>query len=314
MPVAVQGMTYIHDPSDSILKGLDVARQVYGIKEATDARNKLLAEQKKKDAEEQYQASTVSPERQEIFKGYGLDVSGLTNKQIGERYGTEKDYAQEKFKAALKPPEDQEKRKLEMDKLRSEIAKNYKSENKEKTFTEGQSNAGLFAKRMEQAESDMNNILSKTNDKGELVYDPTSTAAAIQRGKIHIPLLGDFGTPEIAKSGEHKQFEQAKRNFINATLRRESGAAIGKDEYENATQQYFPVVGDTPEVLDQKKQNRLLAIEGIKMASGGAYDKLSGMGSVALKSPSKQKHSVSSLKEMSDDQIDALYKKSVGQK
>ncbi len=70
---------------------------------------------------------------------------------------------------------------------------------------------------------------------------------------------------------EYQQFQQARDNFINAQLRRESGAAIGVQEYANADKQYFPVPGDGPEVIRQKAINRQLAIDAMVTAAGPAY-------------------------------------------
>ena len=68
--------------------------------------------------------------------------------------------------------------------------------------------------------------------------------------------LKDQNVPYMFKSDEYKQIEQAQRDFINATLRRESGATIQPSEFENAQLQYFPQPGDTPEVVKQKQRNR----------------------------------------------------------
>jgi len=68
--------------------------------------------------------------------------------------------------------------------------------------------------------------------------------------------IRDQNVPYMFKSDEYKQIEQAQRDFINATLRRESGAAIAPSEFENAQLQYFPQPGDTAEVVKQKQRNR----------------------------------------------------------
>lgn len=67
--------------------------------------------------------------------------------------------------------------------------------------------------------------------------------------------LGQFA-PNILKSEDRQLFEQAQRNFINAVLRKESGAVISEEEFNNARKQYFPQPGDTQATLTQKKQNR----------------------------------------------------------
>jgi hypothetical protein len=63
-------------------------------------------------------------------------------------------------------------------------------------------------------------------------------------------------------------YDQAKRDFINAILRRESGAVISEEEFANAEQQYFPQPGDGPEVIAQKRANRENAIRGIEVSAG----------------------------------------------
>jgi hypothetical protein len=73
------------------------------------------------------------------------------------------------------------------------------------------------------------------------------------------------------RGADFQKFDQAKRDFINATLRRESGAVISPSEFENADKQYFPVPGDTKELLAQKRANRAEAIRGIGAGGGKGY-------------------------------------------
>ncbi|WP_156909217.1 hypothetical protein [Ottowia thiooxydans] len=65
------------------------------------------------------------------------------------------------------------------------------------------------------------------------------------------------------QSPQQQQVEQSQRDFVNAVLRRESGAAISNAEFDNARQQYFPQMGDSPQVIEQKRRNRDLATRGI---------------------------------------------------
>jgi len=74
--------------------------------------------------------------------------------------------------------------------------------------------------------------------------------------------------PNPLKSEDRQKFEQAQRNFINAVLRRESGAVISEEEFSNARQQYFPQPGDTSGVLEQKRQNRLTSTNSLLNESG----------------------------------------------
>jgi len=116
-----------------------------------------------------------------------------------------------------------------------------------KPLTEGQSKALLFGSRMEEAGS----VIDQLALEGRTKSVPGSRA----------PLIGGAVT---AMSGEKNQkLEQAKRDFINATLRRESGAVIADSEFDNGEKQYFPQIGDTPAVIAQKKRNREVATRGI---------------------------------------------------
>lgn len=64
--------------------------------------------------------------------------------------------------------------------------------------------------------------------------------------------------------------EQAERNFINAVLRKESGAVISDSEFDNARRQYFQQPGDSPGVLKQKAANRQTTIESLLTEAGQA--------------------------------------------
>jgi hypothetical protein len=78
-----------------------------------------------------------------------------------------------------------------------------------------------------------------------------------------LPKVGNF-----LRSEDAQKYDQAKRNFINAVLRRESGAVISPEEFANADQQYFPQPGDGSEVIAQKRRNRETTIQGLKVSSG----------------------------------------------
>jgi hypothetical protein len=64
---------------------------------------------------------------------------------------------------------------------------------------------------------------------------------------------------------------QAEREFTEARLRKDSGAAVPPYEYENDKLTYFPQPGDTPGVIAQKKASRQVALEAIRNEAGPAY-------------------------------------------
>lgn len=109
-----------------------------------------------------------------------------------------------------------------------------------------------------------------------------------------VPLLGEYLT-----SDEYKKVDQAKRDFINAQLRRESGAVISPEEFDNAEKQYFPQPNDPPEVVEQKRRNREIVISGMARDSGPTY-----------KAPSPQPTATMGgekpISEMTDAELEAL--------
>jgi len=118
----------------------------------------------------------------------------------------------------------------------------------EKPLTEFQGKSMNFGTRAAEADK----ILNNTN------YNPTSVEGVRRTG-----ILGNFfAAPETQKA------LQAQRDFVNATLRQESGAAISNSEFENAQKQYFPQPGDTPEVIAQKAANRATVIKGFARQAG----------------------------------------------
>jgi hypothetical protein len=151
-----------------------------------------------------------------------------------------------------------QKTKAEISKLYSESAKAAR-EKDEKVPTQAQYLAGLFGTRAAQAE----NVF---NDLGKSGFDPTSAKNVAQ---TKLP-----GFLEGFKSDDIKKQDQAQRNFVNAILRRESGAAIAESEFDSARKQYFPQFGDSPEVLKQKEQNRKTAIAALSAEGGPAMSKI----------------------------------------
>lgn len=126
-------------------------------------------------------------------------------------------------------------------------------------FNEGQGKAAGFTDRMLQSEG----ILSGLNGEGGVQSQGTS---AVQTALSAIPGAGNYLT-----SADRQKYEQAKRDFINAQLRRESGAAISPTEFDSANKQYFPTPGDSAEVIQQKAANRRAAVESMGREGGPSY-------------------------------------------
>lgn len=139
----------------------------------------------------------------------------------------------------------------------------------DKPLTEGQAKAVVYASRMLSADQ----TLAELNRKGVFASVPGS----------RLPGVG--GVVNAMSPADQQRLDQAKRDFINAVLRRESGAVIADSEFENADKQYFPQIGDSREVREQKARNRRVAIEGIRAdvpkSKQGEVDRISGAGAPA---------------------------------
>lgn len=82
-------------------------------------------------------------------------------------------------------------------------------------------------------------------------------------------LLGNY-----VQTPEYRQYDQARRDFVNAVLRRESGAVISDQEFANAERQYFPQPGDDPATIEQKRRNRAAAVQGFAIGAGDGVNRI----------------------------------------
>ncbi len=124
-----------------------------------------------------------------------------------------------------------------------------------KPMTEVQGKANIFGQRAEESHKILNDLESKINV-------PGLAAKQWLGGGV----VGAAGNALL--SDEQQKVDQAQRDFVNAALRNESGAAISQSEFENARKQYFPQPGDSKAVIEQKRKNRELEIKGLKELAG----------------------------------------------
>lgn len=114
-----------------------------------------------------------------------------------------------------------------------------------------ESQAMLYGQRMK----DANAILNMYENQGTDIF---------QNVLNQVP----WGLGRMAQTDEFKSFDDARRDFVNAVLRRESGAAIAPSEFESAARQYFPVLGDSPQQIEEKRRRRETATQ-LLIASAG---------------------------------------------
>lgn len=142
---------------------------------------------------------------------------------------------------------------------------------KQEAMTAEQSKAAGFADRM-------HNALPTITD--------TSPAAMNRWQQLlgKVPLAGNSLVTE-----DFQRHMQSERDFINAILRRESGAAISPSEFDSARQQYIPQPGDGPKVLADKARARETVLNSLIRDAGPAYKApdASGTQSQTTTAPSK---------------------------
>jgi len=120
-----------------------------------------------------------------------------------------------------------------------------------------ESNAAGFLVRMK----DATKLLDTFEEKGK----PSVLTSSVSG----VPLVGGY-LERNAQTKEQQQYKNAALAWIRAKLRKESGAAIGADEARQEYENYFPVVGDTPEVIAQKRSLRQSAMDEMRLATGKA--------------------------------------------
>ncbi len=236
---------------DYVLKGVQVAADVYGVSQKND---QMAIEQQRLQNEADYRTSDLG------YKKTALQQAAEQKSALTDATAAEKQRLQGNFDAELayKKQRDQ----AELDLKRKELAQKG-SDKAEKPATADQSKAALFAKRMSQAE----NVFGELESGGFDRADRTTSMKAM----LPNAMLGE----------DIKRQDQAERNFLSAVLRRESGASISPSEMSNGETQYFPRAGDTEKVKEQKRQNRALAIEGLAAEAGSALDKIKDPTAVA---------------------------------
>ena len=117
----------------------------------------------------------------------------------------------------------------------------------QKPFTEGQSKSVTYATRAKGA-------LPTLDSFGDALTSFSQTAAGA------VPMnLG-----RLAQTPEFQQAQQAGDEFLQAVLRKDTGAAITPAEMDEYGRTYLPQPGDTPEVLAQKKDARARAVQAME--------------------------------------------------
>jgi hypothetical protein len=141
-------------------------------------------------------------------------------------------------------------------------------------LTETQGNATAFGMRMKESNQLLNDLEKKgvkdtgviRSTIGGIVGMTPFVGEKMQQGvqaSMNV-LPSALGGP----SSEQQQVDAARKNFVTAVLRKESGAAISPTEFYTESQKYFPQPGDSNETIAQKRHARETAIKAMEIQAG----------------------------------------------
>lgn len=116
-----------------------------------------------------------------------------------------------------------------------------------KPFTEGQSKDNVYATRAEGALAALDPVADALTSRGD-------------RAAEYVPM----GLARGTQSDTFQLAQQAGDEFLQAILRKDTGAAITGQEQELYGKTYLPQPGDSDAVMQQKKQARRRALEALK--------------------------------------------------
>lgn len=116
-----------------------------------------------------------------------------------------------------------------------------------------QASSQTFLKMMDQAEQNISQVPAMAG------------ADRVDRALDSVPFGHGF------TSNDYQKADQAQRQFIQAWLRKTSGAAISPAEFEAEGRKFFPQPGDGPEVIAQKAEARQAAREGLLMSTSSGF-------------------------------------------
>ena len=145
-----------------------------------------------------------------------------------------------------------------------------------KPLTEFQGKSTAYGMRMAKA----NEILTALENQKNPVTNTGNIRSILGATVGVLPFVGDKlqeivhtsmnPVPSVlgGPSSEQQQVDQARRNFVTAVLRQESGASISPSEFANEEKKYFPQAGDTAQVIAQKQAARELAIKAMNIQAG----------------------------------------------
>ncbi|WP_052812272.1 hypothetical protein [Xanthomonas campestris] len=135
-------------------------------------------------------------------------------------------------------------------------------------LSEGQSKDVLYYTRGNEANKLLstfgNNLTATGGQQGGLRGAADALLRSLPAG------VGDSGAVNNLVSAPRQQAEQAGQEFLASILRKDTGAAITREETDLYGQMYLPRPGDSEQSLRQKARARDIALQAIRASMGNA--------------------------------------------
>lgn len=132
-------------------------------------------------------------------------------------------------------------------------------------YREGEMKAASFGNMMVNAAE----LIDQLESQGDVVSESAAAAESALPSFLGGQALGNAFRNDL-----QQKYKNAADAWIRAKLRKESGAAIGVQEAEQEYRTFFPVPGDSAQVIAQKKNLRAEANKAMIAESGGAYENI----------------------------------------
>lgn len=110
------------------------------------------------------------------------------------------------------------------------------------------------------------NLMDEADIESEQYWKTGSFDATDKSGFVDMLIPDRYRT--ATQTPDSQAYEHAKRKFVQAKLRKESGAAISTPEFEQEMVKAFPIPNDSPQTIEMKRQYRKSAIAGFRAAAG----------------------------------------------
>jgi len=127
-----------------------------------------------------------------------------------------------------------------------------------RSMSEAESNSFIFSERMRFDNQIMDQMVIEGVAPSKSIVD--GWIASKNQNKA-------FSISNALLDPKYQQWKSAADNFIRATLRRESGAAIADHEYVGGFKDYIELLGDSPGLVKQKRDLRLGITNAMRKAS-----------------------------------------------